>query len=122
MLTLGIDLGSSSIKVVLFDTVIGKTVDTVQKPDDEMKISVLRTGWAEQDPEMWWSYLIEAIKDLKTKYGAKIPLGFLCGHNFFGEADIDYQGFLATADFEQVRKECDFIALYGGEVELAIRL
>jgi xylulokinase len=61
MKTLGIDIGSSSIKVAILDVVTGKRVATVTLPDTEMKIDAPQTGWAEQDPMMWWNYVSKAI-------------------------------------------------------------
>jgi len=61
MKTLGIDIGSSSIKVAILDVETGKRVATVTLPDTEMKIDAVQSGWAEQDPMMWWNYLSQAI-------------------------------------------------------------
>jgi xylulokinase len=61
MKTLGIDIGSSSIKVAILDVVTGRRVATVTFPDTEMKIDAPQTGWAEQDPMMWWNYVSKAI-------------------------------------------------------------
>ena len=61
MKTLGIDIGSSSIKVAILDVETGKRVATVTLPETEMKIDAPQTGWAEQDPLMWWNYVSLAI-------------------------------------------------------------
>ena len=61
MKTLGIDIGSSSIKVAILDVETGKRVATVTLPDTEMKIDAPQSGWAEQDPMMWWDYVSKAI-------------------------------------------------------------
>jgi len=62
MLLLGIDLGTSSIKVSIFDTGDGKTIHSVQVPEEERGIRSIKPGWAEQPPELWWSDVKEAIK------------------------------------------------------------
>lgn len=62
MLLLGIDLGTSSIKVSIVDSANGQTVSTAQYPDTETSISSPHVGWAEQDPEMWWQNTQQAIK------------------------------------------------------------
>ncbi|MBV6645628.1 MAG: carbohydrate kinase [Cyclobacteriaceae bacterium] len=54
MYTLGIDLGSSSVKVCIFDVEKGKTVGSAFYPHQEMEISSPMPGWAEQSPEVWW--------------------------------------------------------------------
>jgi len=61
MKTLGIDIGSSSIKVAILDVETGKRVATVTLPETEMKIDAPQAGWAEQDPMMWWNYVSKAI-------------------------------------------------------------
>ncbi|PIF00063.1 MAG: carbohydrate kinase [Maribacter sp.] len=59
---LGIDLGSSSVKVALVDAASGKKLALVNEPENEMAITALRTNWAEQDPKMWWEYICKGIK------------------------------------------------------------
>lgn len=62
MLYLGIDLGSSSIKVSVFDAAEGKCIISTQYPENELPINAPQSGWAEQDPEMWWENTKLAIK------------------------------------------------------------
>ena len=62
MYSLGIDIGSSSIKVALFDIDLGITVSRIGYPEQEMSINAVYPGWAEQDPEAWWNYTQTAIK------------------------------------------------------------
>jgi xylulokinase len=64
MYFLGFDIGSSSVKVSLIEAENGKTVSTAFHPKQEMKISALKTGWAEQDPEQWWINLKKALRDV----------------------------------------------------------
>lgn len=64
MQTLGYDLGSSSVKASIIDTETGKCIASAFYPKEEMPISAPQPGWAEQDPEMWWKYVIKATKDL----------------------------------------------------------
>lgn len=62
MLLLGIDVGTSSIKVSVVDGASQQCVASAQYPDTETEIIVLQTGWAEQSPEKWWSDVQEGIK------------------------------------------------------------
>ena len=62
MLLLGIDLGTSSIKVAVVDASAQRTLVTAQYPDTEAGILVRQAGWAEQSPETWWEYVQQAIK------------------------------------------------------------
>ena len=57
MYLLGYDIGSSSVKAALVDAVTGKTVASDFYPKTEMSMQAIQAGWAEQDPEMWWSNL-----------------------------------------------------------------
>jgi xylulokinase len=71
MLLLGIDLGSSSVKASVIDGESGKSLATAYSPSDEMKIIALKSGWAEQDTEIWWSNLRAAIRECCHKLGQK---------------------------------------------------
>ncbi|MBV1910076.1 MAG: hypothetical protein KUG78_12300 [Kangiellaceae bacterium] len=51
---LGIDLGSSSVKLSVLDGDTGKVIASTQYPETELEISSPQSGWAEQDPETWW--------------------------------------------------------------------
>jgi xylulokinase len=70
MLLLGIDLGSSSVKASVIDGESGKCLATAFYPHDEMKIIALRSGWAEQEPDLWWLNLKSAILDCNNQLGA----------------------------------------------------
>ena len=61
MLLLGIDVGTSSIKVAVVDAASQKCIATAQYPDTETGITSLQKGWAEQSPEMWWQNVQQAI-------------------------------------------------------------
>ncbi|MCF8405730.1 MAG: carbohydrate kinase [Bacteroidales bacterium] len=58
---LGIDIGSSSVKVSVLDGDSGNCLDGVSYPENELTIDAPRAGWAEQDPEMWWNATVNAI-------------------------------------------------------------
>ena len=61
MLLLGIDIGTSSIKVAIVDAHSQQCITTAQYPDEETGITSLQKGWAEQSPEMWWENVQQAI-------------------------------------------------------------
>jgi xylulokinase len=61
MLLLGIDIGTSSIKVAVVDPATQKTVAMAHYPESEAAILSKQPGWAEQSPEMWWDYVQQAI-------------------------------------------------------------
>lgn len=64
MYSLGIDVGSSSIKVSVLDIEKGNCLSSSQNPRTEMLISAPFKGFAEQDPEMWWGYIKDCLGDL----------------------------------------------------------
>ncbi len=63
MYLLGIDVGSSSVKASIVDGASGKCVASAFYPKQEMKITALQAGWAEQSPELWWDNLKLAIRE-----------------------------------------------------------
>lgn len=66
-LLLGLDLGSSSVKASLLNADSGVVHASKSMPSKEMPIMALKSGWAEQDPEMWWKYAVQVIQAvLKT--------------------------------------------------------
>ncbi len=54
MYLLGIDIGTSFIKLSLVDAATQKNITTVQFPDTENAIVSKQLGWAEQSPNTWW--------------------------------------------------------------------
>lgn len=70
MYLLGIDVGTSSIKVAVVDVQSQQTVASVQYPESENPIISLQPGWAEQSPDTWWEHVQAAIlkANLSGKY------------------------------------------------------
>jgi xylulokinase len=64
---LGIDLGSSSIKLSVLDGREGRILASVTYPKEELPIHAPQPGWAEQDPDLWWANFKEAFKLLVQK-------------------------------------------------------
>jgi xylulokinase len=69
-LLLGLDVGSSSVKASLVDAQTGKSIFHVQSPEEEMPMVALKSGWAEQDPELWWNHAVVCIRKCTSKAGA----------------------------------------------------
>jgi xylulokinase len=61
MLLLGIDLGTSSIKVSVTDAANGNILASAQYPEIETNVIAVQPGWAEQSPEEWWQNVQQAI-------------------------------------------------------------
>jgi xylulokinase len=62
MSMLGIDLGTSSVKVLILDEQ-GRIVNTSKA---DYKVLAPRPGWAESDPAEWWSATVAAVQAVKT--------------------------------------------------------
>ena len=62
---LGIDLGTSSVKVVVYSTA-GKILGLGSA---EYPILTPQPGWAEQDPEHWWSATVQAVQSALNAAG-----------------------------------------------------
>jgi xylulokinase len=75
---LGIDLGTTGLKVALFEP-SGKLIGSEYC---EYRIQVPQPGWAEQDPTEWWNGFVYACRVLKTRlpqaFDALAGIG-LCG-------------------------------------------
>lgn len=61
MYLLGIDIGTSSIKVAVVAIHNQKSIATAQYPEEEMAIQSVEPGWAEQSPMDWWHNTQQAI-------------------------------------------------------------
>jgi xylulokinase len=64
---LGFDIGSSSVKACLLDIGTGKIAASSFSPSSEMPMHSPQPGFAEQDPEMWWKELVNAVTKLRQQ-------------------------------------------------------
>ena len=71
MQTLGIDVGSSSIKIAVYDAVQQKTLARTFLPENELSIEVPLPDWAEQKPDIWWHSLKGALHKIKHQIDLK---------------------------------------------------
>lgn len=69
MLLLGVDVGTSSVKVSVVNVADTKLIASAQFPETEAGIISQRPGWAEQDPESWWHYTCRAMQKLNASGG-----------------------------------------------------
>src|SRR5687767_6207999 len=60
---LGIDVGTSSVKVVLIDDT-QKVLGSATSP---LKLERSQEGWSEQNPEDWWKATLAAIGTIKAR-------------------------------------------------------
>jgi xylulokinase len=73
MLTLGIDLGTSSIKASVVDASTQQCITSAQYPETEREIISTQPEWAEQSPLQWWGDVKKAIQKVNAsnKYNPK---------------------------------------------------
>ncbi len=115
MYTLGIDIGSSSVKVALLELASGRCADSVTLPSSEMPIDAPHPGWAEQDPQMWWQYAAEGIRTLMQHRAPESVQAIGITYQMHGLVCLDRQG-------EPLRKSiiwCDSRAVDQGQRALA---
>lgn len=67
MYSLGLDIGTSSIKASILDITTGKCTASSQFPVTEMEIIAPKPGWAEQDPEIWWLNTCASIRHVLSQ-------------------------------------------------------
>lgn len=67
---LGFDVGSSSVKASLVNADTGKCEASAFFPEHEAPIMALKTGWAEQDPQMWWNHAKLSLRKVLSDSGA----------------------------------------------------
>ena len=91
MLLLGIDLGTSSIKVAIIDAHSQQCIATAQYPDAETGITALQKGWAEQSPEMWWQHVQQAIlkANAQKKYDPAAIIAIGIAYQMHGLVCVD---------------------------------
>ena len=65
MYTLGIDIGTTNVKCVLF----GERIRMVEEAAYEYPTLFPRPSWVEQDPEFWWKGVVVTIKTVLSKSG-----------------------------------------------------
>ncbi|KPM30398.1 Xylulose kinase [Croceitalea dokdonensis DOKDO 023] len=94
MYYLGIDLGSSSVKIGLVDITSGKRIALVQQPKAEMSMKAVEKGWAEQNPEAWYQHVCNGIKELLAaqQLDATKILGIGMAYQMHGLVCLDRDG------------------------------
>ncbi|MCW2640015.1 MAG: xylB [Dactylosporangium sp.] len=68
---LGIDLGTSSVKVVLTDP----TGSVLTQADADYPVDRPHPGWAESDPEAWWAAVRDTVRRVLAQLPGAAPAG-----------------------------------------------
>ena len=85
MLYIGVDLGTSAVKLLLMEG-SGKIVNIVSK---EYPLSFPKPGWSEQNPEDWWTQVKAGIKELIADSDASQVAGISFGGQMHGLVILD---------------------------------
>ena len=85
MLYIGVDLGTSSVKLLLMDGG-GKIRKIVSR---EYPISFPHPGWSEQNPEDWWKQTVDGIRELTADCDKSEVAGIGCGGQMHGLVVLD---------------------------------
>ncbi len=84
-LFIGIDLGTSSMKLLLMDAV-GKIHNMVTK---EYPLEFPQPGWSQQNPEDWRKALMEGVPELLSGFDASLVAGIGAGGQMHGLVVLD---------------------------------
>ena len=82
---IGADLGTSALKLLLVDT-DGNIVNSVSKTYD---VSFPNPAWSEQNPEDWWTALVDGVKDLTENIDVSLVRGIGVGGQMHGLVILD---------------------------------
>ena len=85
MLYIGIDLGTSAVKLLLMDGegAIQKIVSR------EYPLSFPHPGWSEQNPEDWWASVLDSVRELTADCDKSQISGIGCGGQMHGLVALD---------------------------------
>lgn len=92
MYSLGIDIGTSSVKVSLLDIATGTCAASSTNPKTEAPIKSVRKDWAEQDPDSWWNYLCEGVKDIASSHSMAEVKAIGITYQMHGLVCVDREG------------------------------
>ncbi|MBQ3794410.1 MAG: xylulokinase, partial [Lachnospiraceae bacterium] len=87
MLYVGVDLGTSAVKLLLMDAQ-GKILNTVSK---EYALSFPHPGWSEQKPEDWYTQVMAGLKELLADADKSQVAGISFGGQMHGLVILDDQ-------------------------------
>ena len=85
MYYIGIDLGTSSCKLLLVDGA-GAVLNTVTK---EYPLHFPHPGWSEQDPADWWRAVTSGVPELISGFDASMIAGIGAGGQMHGLVVLD---------------------------------
>lgn len=118
--TLGIDLGTSGTKTVIFDG-SGREIASSTR---EYPLVQPKNGWAEQNPADWWNAVVETVQEALRK--CRISAAEICGIGLSGQMHglvmLDQNGDVLRPAIlwcdQRTQKQCDEITAAVGRQRL----
>ncbi len=72
MITLGIDLGTSSVKVVLVEQGVHALEQVIAISSSPLNVQRPHAQWSEQDPESWWQAVLSGIDEIHASHASTL--------------------------------------------------
>lgn len=85
MYYIGIDLGTSAVKLLL----VGESGKIYNEVSKEYPVFYPRSGWSEQNPEDWWSAVCEGLRELTAEIDKSEIIAIGCGGQMHGLVALD---------------------------------
>lgn len=119
---LGVDLGTSSVKVIIMNEE-GQVICSVSKDYD---VSYPKVGWAEQNPEDWWTATRDGIREIVKD--SKIDAVSIKGIGFSGQMHglvlLDKEGKVLRPAIlwcdQRTQEECDYLNKEVGQEKISL--
>lgn len=119
MLFIGVDLGTSAVKLLLMDET-GKILNIVSR---EYPIYFPQPGWSEQKPEDWFAQTVEGIKELTKDFDASQVAGISFGGQMHGLVILDEEDHVIRPALlwndGRTYEECDYLNQVIGKEKLS---
>ena len=87
MYYIGIDLGTSAVKLLLVDQ-YGKIIKSAVR---DYPLYFPHPGWSEQDPQDWWNAVTEGVKELLQGIDTDMVRAIGCGGQMHGLVALDQE-------------------------------
>ncbi|WP_097028390.1 xylulokinase [Clostridium peptidivorans] len=118
---IGIDLGTSSVKIILMDE-SGEIQHSLSR---SYEVSYPKATWAEQEPEVWWNETKEGLKELMSSISIKSDeikgIGF--SGQMHGLVLLDEEGKVLRPSIlwcdQRTQEECDHLNKEIGQKKLS---
>ena len=85
MYYIGIDLGTSAVKLLL----VNENGGIINSVTNEYPLSFPHPGWSEQNPEDWWDAVVSGIRELTAGIDRSNIRAIGCGGQMHGLVALD---------------------------------